>query len=483
MNKEWYDEIGNPLEFLEYIEISDPLKGQVKFEQWSHLVEALGLFLTNRLIIILKARQIGFSWLLAVYAVWVAYTKQGANILLISKGEREAVELLSKCRTIYENLPDWMKVYTISPDSATAFGFLETRSKITALPSTEAAGRGEAATLIICDELDYHEYAEKNFASTKPAIDAGGQFIAVFTTNKAEPDSFAKRLFKDARKGLNNFVARFYGYKCRPGRDEEWYQRQRVEYLPYQLEQEYPSSEEEALSPMAATSCFDEAQLKLLWENSGEPIEIKRNFIYIFQKPNHGFLYGAGVDIGEGRGLDYSCLTIAGKYGLQSEVVALIYSNTIGTGEFAYEVDKLCREYFNSLLLVENTGIGLAVINRLLESNYPKLYYSGETVGKKKAGWTSSEGRKRTAFEELVPAIDKGTLITRFKPQIQELMEYQWNEKMKYVPTGRTHGDTVISLMLANQALKNIRPASGTKVTYPPDDRRQVNYERRSLRY
>ena len=479
MSKEWYDEIGNPLEFLKYVEISDPLKGQVKFEQWSHLVEALGLFLTNRLIIILKARQIGFSWLLAVYAVWVAYTKQGANILLISKGEREAVELLSKCRTIYENLPDWMKVYTISPDSATAFGFLETRSKITALPSTEAAGRGEAATLIICDELDYHEYAEKNFASTKPAIDAGGQFIAVFTTNKAQPDSFAKRLFKDARKGLNNFVARFYGYKCRPERDEEWYQRQKIEYLPYQLEQEYPASEEEALSPMAAQSCFDKEALTRLWDNAID-IQPEKGCIYILQKPKPGYLYGAGVDVGEGVGLDYSVLTIAGKYGLQSEVVALIYSNQIATDLFAFEVDRLCREYYNALLLVENNALGVAVINRLLESNYPKLYYSGEKEGKKKAGWTSTMKSKDIALAELVPVVNDGSLVTRFKPQIQELMEYQYIN-LKPTPTGLTHGDTVISLMLANQALKNTRPVVETKVIYPVN-RRRHNYGS-TLRY
>ena len=77
--------------------------------------------------------------------------------------------------------------------------------------------------------------------------------------------------------------------------------------------------------------------------------------------------------------------------------------------------------------------------------------------------------------------VNDGSLITRFKPQIQELMEYQYIN-LKPTPTGSTHGDTVISLMLANQALKNIRPVVETKVTYP-SDRREYDYGHPELRY
>ena len=451
---------GNIFEFLKYVKILDPLLGQVSFELWSHLGEAIWIIFNNPLIIILKARQIGFSWLLASLAIWTIYTKHGGNVLLISKGEREATQLLEKCKYIYRNLPNWLQIYNTYPDSASSFGFLERKSKITALPSTSEAGRGEAATLVICDEQDFHEYAEANFAAVKPTIDAGGQLILVSSVNKSKPKSIFKGIFKDSQAGRNNFKSRFYGWRSRPDRDDAWYETQKRDYPLYELEQEYPNSMEEALMPMSAQSVFDKDVLNQLWDTSTEPIEIREGFIHIFQKPRVGVRYVAGGDVGEGVGLDHSVLSIIGRYGGQSDVAAIIYSNKIPTDIFAFEIDKLCREYRNPLLGVENNSLGVAVINKLLELGTPSLFYSDK--GKKKPGWTTSSSSKQLAIVELVENVNNGSLITRFKPQIQELMEYQWVDG-KPEPTGSTHGDTVISLAIANQMLKRLgQPASIT---------------------
>ena len=51
-----------------------------------------------------------------------------------------------------------MKVYKVEPDNSTQFGFKEMRSVITAYPSTETAGIGETAGLVIHDESDFHEF-------------------------------------------------------------------------------------------------------------------------------------------------------------------------------------------------------------------------------------------------------------------------------------------------------------------------------------
>ncbi|MBU1082423.1 MAG: hypothetical protein KKB59_18200, partial [Spirochaetes bacterium] len=122
---------------------------------------------------------------------------------------------------------------------------------------------------------------------------------------------------------------------------------------------------------------------------------------------------------------------------------------------FAYETDKLCREYFNALLCVDNIGIGQAVVDKLLQLGYPNLYYGDQK--KEKVGWSLTRPNKRELASKLIQAIDDGSLITRFKPQVKELMEYQWVNNYPE-PTGKTHGDTVISLMLANEMLKNAGP-------------------------
>ena len=196
----------NPEKFLDYGWISDPLKGAIPMERWEHLLEIIREIQQNRLVLIVKSRQIGISWLMAIYALWVIMTRPSANVLLISKGEREATELLAKSRYVYQHLPDWLKSSAqLSFDSATMLGIKAMESKIVALPSTEAAGRSEAGTVVIADEWDYHQAAEANYAALKPTIDAGGQFIAVTTINKQEPDNFTKQIINAAIDGNNNF--------------------------------------------------------------------------------------------------------------------------------------------------------------------------------------------------------------------------------------------------------------------------------------
>jgi hypothetical protein len=442
---------GNPIKFLDYVWISDPLRGAVRFEHWNHLIETLRAFEKDNLVIILKARQIGISWLLAAYALWVILTKPAANVLLISKGEREATELLAKCRFIYSHLPDWLRP-ELSFDSATMLGIKVMESKCVALPSTEAAGRSEAATLVICDEWDYHQAAEANFGALKPTIDAGGKLLGVSTVNKQQPDSFFKKIIREVI--TNHFRLLFYGWNVRPNRDNDWYEKQKSEYPDYLLEQEYPGSLEEALSPLSAKSVFDRDALNKLFSEVVKP-DIKRGYIYILKPPKVGVHYVAGADVGEGVGMDYSALTVIGNYGFCDEVCAVIHSNTIKTDMFAWEIDNLCKQYFNPFLGVENNSLGVAVLNVLSDLRYTNLYSSGKE--KKKPGFTTTEKIRQTSLIELSNSIADGSFITRFKPQILEMMDFHFKEDGKAEAGRGAHDDLVISAMIALQ-MRKYRP-------------------------
>lgn len=454
---------GNIFEFLKYVKVDLPGRGAISFEPWHHLMQFFVALAFEQLLIVLKSKQIGISWSLAAQALYDIYTVPSAVVIELSKGEDEAKSLLGKSRFIYEHLPDWLQIYTPLPDSTEAFGFKEKHSQILAFPSTKDAAIGLTGYRVFHDEWDFHPFAKENFSHTKATIDAGNKLCGVSTVDKSRPDSFFKSTYKGARAGQNGFTPLFFPYDSRPGRDEVWLEeeRRRAESMgmEWMVDANYPRAEEEALSPLSAQSVFDKDALNQLWETSSEP-ETKEGFIHIFQKPRVGVRYVAGVDVGEGVGLDHSVLSIIGRYGGQSDVAAIIYSNKIPTDIFAFEVDKLCREYRNPLLGVENNSLGVAVINKLLELNTPNVFYSDK--GKKKPGWTTSSSSKQLAIVELVENINNGSLITRFKPQIQELMEYQWVDG-KPEPTGSTHGDTVISLAIANQMLKRMgQPASIT---------------------
>ena len=451
-------------EFLRYVRIQEPGELSLEFQFWPHLVDFVRHLRTYNLIDVLKSKQVGISWILAAYALWKIYTCQGWNTLEISKGKDAAVELLGKSKVIYDNLPAWMRVYTVYPLSETQFGFKEMRSVITAYPSTETSGVGETAGLVIHDESDFHEFFKVNLGHTRATVadSPERQLITVSTVDKTLPGSYFKEHWKASNNGeidrlipgigSNGFKALFYPYDVRPGRDEKWYQAIERENKdePWKTKGNYPRTIREALEPLAAVSCFKADVLTRLWEESGYG-EVREGFIHILQPPVVGVQYAAGIDVGEGVGLDYSALTIIGKKGLSAEVVAVIYSNQVGTDSFAFECNKLCREYHSPLLVVDNIGIGRAVIDKLVELGYPKLYKMNEN----KHGWALTRPNKRELVVKTVERVNNGTLVTRFKPQVKEMMEYQWVNGYPE-PMGKTHGDLVISLMLAGAVLDKI---------------------------
>jgi len=454
--------------FLKYVKIQEPGELSLDYELWPHLIDFYKRLEVEKLIDLIKSKQIGISWALAIYALWKIYNVPAFTVLEISKGDTESRALLQKSKIVYDNLPKWMKIYTLNPNSGEKFGFAEMGSQIISFPSTETSGLGQTAGLVIHDESDFHPYFEVNLSHTRATVadSPDRQLLSVSTVDKTKPDSYFKRHWRSADAGENLFKSLFYGYDVRPNRDQAFYDAmmRENEKTPWVVEANYPRTAEEALSPQSALSCFKKESLDKLWEDTEDAIEVRQGFIYIFSKPKVGVKYVAGGDVGEGVGLDYSSLTIIGKNGLESEVVAKIYTNTLATDLFAYEIDKLCREYFDCLLAVENNAIGVAVLNKLEELGYPKLFSNEaqrkrdthkELTGTEKVGWTTGEKNKQTAIVELVESVNDGSLKTKFKPQVKEMMEYQWVNS-KPVPTGATHGDTVISLMLANQMLKRV---------------------------
>ena len=168
--------------------------------------------MTERLVVVLKSRQIGLSWLAAAWVLWNCLTKDGATWLLFSKGEAEAMGLVDKCHSMYNHLPKWMQLKK-DPDSRTELGFPAKGSVIKAFGSTQSAGVSWTASGIVCDEWEYHPFAEYNYTNAKPTIDAGGQMIGIFTTDKTNPETLAKKIYKGARKGINGFVPLFFPYQ------------------------------------------------------------------------------------------------------------------------------------------------------------------------------------------------------------------------------------------------------------------------------
>ena len=202
--------------------------GKRQFEKWPHVMEIADALLNDRKIVILKARQLGASWVGAAYACWMFMFHPGSLVGMFSRGEREAVRLMAKVKFIYKNLPrGWTRSLETDSRLEMQLNFAEgVESIITAFPSTSDAGRGDDFSLVVMDEADSHEALEEAYTALSGSIDStGGQMVMMSTINKLRAES----VFVEAYTGSpeNNWKKLFFGWRARPTRNDEWYQRAR----------------------------------------------------------------------------------------------------------------------------------------------------------------------------------------------------------------------------------------------------------------
>ena len=205
----------------------------------------------RRFVILGKARQLGITWVVCIYCTWVAKFHKNAKVLMISKKEEDAFDLIAKCKFVNSELPDFMRS-SLEPSQSGKIGFPEMSSEIVALATTEDAGRGTDASVVVCDEWEFHKYAEQNFAAVLPVISNGGQFIAMSTADKTKINTYFKNIYNRARAGEGNFFNIFLPWFIRPNRDQAWYDRETADMSSSKKEGEYPATEKEMLDTIGS---------------------------------------------------------------------------------------------------------------------------------------------------------------------------------------------------------------------------------------
>ncbi len=229
--------------FSEAVFITDAHRGLIQVERWPHLLELAEEWGKGESQIVLKARQIGVSYLLAAFVVWKGQYFPGSRTLVFSQGQTESHEIINKAADIYENQPLAYKV----PLSQQQKGRLSWKGGgvCMAFSSSSKAGRGFTGTVIL-DEAATHPNPEEHYAAMRPVLSAGGQFLCVSTAQGA--GGWFHDIYQQAKARLVPDAAKFVPWNSRPDRDDEWLRNERQAFAmhPALFRQEYPSNDEEA---------------------------------------------------------------------------------------------------------------------------------------------------------------------------------------------------------------------------------------------
>ena len=174
IREEYLKSAQNPVYFLKkYCVIQHPLRGKIPFHLYPFQEKSIQEFEQNDYNVVLKARQLGISTLVAGYSLWMMTFHQDKNILVIATKQDTAKNLVTKVRVMHANLPSWLKNMCVE-DNKLSLRY-KNGSQIKAVASSGEAGRSEALSLLILDEAAFIDKIDTIWAAAQQTLSTGGQ--------------------------------------------------------------------------------------------------------------------------------------------------------------------------------------------------------------------------------------------------------------------------------------------------------------------
>ncbi len=442
----------DPVYFLNnYARISHPMHGLILFNTYDFQDELLTDFNDYRFNIILKARQLGISTITAGYIVWMMLFHRDKAILVMATKFATAGNLVKKVKNIMRNLPDWLKIATITVDNRTSFE-LSNGSSIKAASTSGDAGRSEALSLLVLDEAAHIEGLEELWTGLYPTLSTGGRCIALSTPNGV--GNWFHKICTDADAGTNNFNLTTLPWDVHPDRDKEWFKKETKNMSKRQIAQEL-----ECNFNTSGETVVDPECMEWLLSNVAEPkykTGFDRNF-WIWEEYDPTCNYLMVADVARGDGADYSTFHIIK---LETLEVVAEYQGKPTLDMYATMLDQTGREYGSCMLVVENNNIGYSVLGKLIEQGYPNVYHSikstHEYIEQHQAevrtsavpGFTTSMKTRPLIVAKLEEFI-RNKLITIYSSRtINEMKTFIWRNGKAQAMKGY-HDDLIMALAIA----------------------------------
>jgi hypothetical protein len=465
-------------------------RGRTKFELFDYQIDALRTWNDNRFVVIVKARQLGFTTLAMADILWHCLFQPGSNLLLVSKNQDSANKNLGMVKFMYQFLPDWMKERGPRLEKAAEykleFEFADgMKCQVKSFAGTETAGAGETATLVVLDEFALMPDPTNTYRTIMPTTDAGGRLIIISTARGAY-NEFAK-IYRGAKQKQNQFVPLFQPWNASRLITEAEYEAKRREFAanPWDFYAEYPSDDAEAFResgnprfinlpdsanpfPFRGTVVEDDEGLRFEITEDG-PVWVSDIV------PDPEVTYFIGADPAQGRGGDYSTAhVISTEDDGRIRIHAFYQSNTVEPVEWAYDMDKLGRFFAGkdsaaTLAVEDQGGQGQLPINELHRNlNYPRPYVYRPTGRRRHQrsdrlfSFPMSADRRRMVIDKLADYLanankETPTILGMNHHLLEELSQFVRQELpgggVRYAADYGCHDDLVLSLAIALWAL------------------------------
>ena len=142
----------DPIYFMKtYMKVMHAKRGAIPFNMFPYQERCVKAFLDNTFTLIKMGRQMGKTTVISAYLLWFACFQFEKYILVASKDNDAAMDIMSKIRYSYEELPHWLKPGCIWNNRHEIL--FDNNSTIRSTATTENTGRGKALSCVTGDTL------------------------------------------------------------------------------------------------------------------------------------------------------------------------------------------------------------------------------------------------------------------------------------------------------------------------------------------
>ena len=446
-----------------YVKILHPTKGLVPFIMFKYQHKVIKDYENNRFNIISKFRQGGLTTVTLLWGMWKCMFQTDQQIMLLSKTDREATDIGMMIDRAAENLPDWLKPKKDGKWNDHLKMFTETGSSVK-FYSPQAA-RGKSVTFLIIDEAAFIDDMDKHWKAMWPVLSTGGSCTLVSTVNGI--GNWYYQTYIEAKEKRNLFHVIDLDYWEHPDyNNPKWVAEQKAQlgekgYLQEVLREFLGSGEtyfsSKIVRELTETTMNNNPSKKLFpkWCNlhghaANVESESYKGALWIWKEPIEGREYIIGADCAEGQGEnnDNSCFQIIDQ--ITCEQVAEFYSNIVPPNAFAQTLREIATYYNNALLVVENMGPGIAVINTLQNHLYYDNLYFENKKGNAKAGIRMGQVNRPLFLEALQNKLINQSMRVNSIRFTHELGTFEYNASTKKAQAQKgKHDDAIIAMCLA----------------------------------
>lgn len=450
-------------------------------------------------LIILKARQLGFSTLTEGLIFHACATRKNVNALIVAHREDATANLFRMSKLFYDELPAPVKPM-LRASNAQELVFenpSKLRSEREARPGLRSRircataggrgiGRSDTLQCVHLSEYAFWPDGADGKASTLAGIlqavpSLPGTMVVIESTANGFEDF--KERWDAAVAGENDFEPVFFAWFENPDYSmpvvpgTEWTPEERDLKAAYQLtdeqlqwrrwcianncggsldmfRQEYPASPGEAFLH-SGTGVFDNEQIVLRLERLPEPAgrgeftdgewtESETGAITLYELPEDGVPYVLGGDTA-GEGSDYfTAIVIDNVSGRIAAKLRQKYSEP----EYVRQIDALGRFYNNALVAIE-TNFSTYPVMKLQEMEYPNQYsreredtYTRQM--KKSYGFRTDRQSRPRAIANLVEVFSSHPEWFTDRELLEEMLTFCYNEDHRPEALAGKHDDLVM---------------------------------------